>query len=119
MAERIRTLSLEIYKKGAELAYKKGIIIADTKFEFGLLDNDLILIDEILTPDSSRFWPQPAYNPGGAQVSYDKQYLRDYLLSINWNKKPPAPSLPQNIIDNTRNKYFEAFQQLTEATHVL
>lgn len=119
LAEKIRTLSLEIYKKGADLAYNKGIIIADTKFEFGLLDDDLILIDEILTPDSSRFWPRPSYKPGGAQKSYDKQYLRDYLLSINWNKKPPAPSLPQNVINNTRNKYLEAFQQLTTATYAL
>ena len=117
LAEKVRTLSIEIYNKGADLAYKKGIIIADTKFEFGLLDDDLILIDEILTPDSSRFWPQPAYKPGGSQKSFDKQYLRDYLLSINWNKKPPAPSLPQNVITNTRNKYLEAFQQLTSATH--
>jgi phosphoribosylaminoimidazole-succinocarboxamide synthase len=119
LAEKVRTLSLEIYNKGADLAYKKGIIIADTKFEFGLLDDDLILIDEVLTPDSSRFWPQPSYKPGGTQKSFDKQYLRDYLLSINWNKKPPAPSLPQNVINNTRNKYLEAFQQLTAATHAL
>lgn len=119
LAEKVRTLSLEIYKKGADLAYNKGIIIADTKFEFGLLDDDLILIDEILTPDSSRFWPLPSYKPGGAQKSFDKQYLRDYLLSINWNKKPPAPSLPQNVINNTRNKYLEAFQQLTATTHAL
>ncbi len=119
LAEKVRTLSLEIYNKGADLAYNKGIIIADTKFEFGLLDNDLILIDEILTPDSSRFWPRSSYKPGGAQKSFDKQYLRDYLLSINWNKKPPAPSLPQNVINNTRNKYLEAFQQLTAATHAL
>ena len=119
LAEKVRTLSLEIYKKGADLAYNKGIIIADTKFEFGLLDNDLILIDEILTPDSSRFWPRSSYKPGGAQKSFDKQYLRDYLLSINWNKKPPAPSLPQNVINNTRNKYLEAFQQLTTATYAL
>jgi len=119
LAEKVRTLSLEIYKKGADLAYDKGIIIADTKFEFGLLDDDLILIDEILTPDSSRFWPRPSYKPGGAQKSFDKQYLRDYLLSINWNKKPPAPSLPQNVINNTRNKYLEASQQLTAATHAL
>ncbi len=119
LAEKVRTLSLEIYNKGADLAYNKGIIIADTKFEFGILDNDLILIDEILTPDSSRFWPRSSYKPGGAQKSFDKQYLRDYLLSINWNKKPPAPSLPQNVINNTRNKYLEAFQQLTAATHAL
>ena len=119
LAEQVRTFSLEIYNKGADLAYKKGIIIADTKFEFGLLGDNLILIDEILTPDSSRFWPQPSYKPGGAQKSFDKQYLRDYLLSINWDKKPPAPNLPQNVITNTRNKYLEAFQQLTEATHAL
>jgi phosphoribosylaminoimidazole-succinocarboxamide synthase len=119
LAEKIRELSLEIYNKGADLAYKKDIIIADTKFEFGTLDDELILIDEVLTPDSSRFWPQPSYKPGGPQKSFDKQYLRDYLLSINWNKKPPAPSLPQNVIDNTRKKYLEAFQQLTTATHAL
>ena len=119
LAEKVRKLSIEIYKKGAELAYKKGIIIADTKFEFGLLNGDLILIDEILTPDSSRFWPQPSYKPGGAQNSFDKQYLRDYLLSINWNKKPPAPSLPQNVITNTRDKYLEAFHKLTATTHAL
>jgi len=119
LAEKVRTLSLEIYNKGADLAYNKGIIIADTKFEFGLLDDDLILIDEVLTPDSSRFWPRSSYKPGGAQKSFDKQYLRDYLLSINWNKKPPAPSLPQNVINNTRNKYLEAFQKLTAATHAL
>ncbi len=119
LAEKVRTLSLEIYNKGADLAYNKGIIIADTKFEFGLLDDDLILIDEILTPDSSRFWPRSSYKPGGTQKSFDKQYLRDYLLSINWNKTPPAPSLPQNVINNTRNKYLEAFQKLTAATHAL
>ena len=119
LAEKVRTLSLEIYNKGADLAFNRGIIIADTKFEFGLLDDELILIDEILTPDSSRFWPRSSYKPGGAQKSFDKQYLRDYLLSINWNKKPPAPSLPQNVINNTRNKYLEAFQKLTAATHAL
>jgi phosphoribosylaminoimidazole-succinocarboxamide synthase len=119
LAEKVRKLSLEIYNKGADLAYKKGIIIADTKFEFGILNDDLILIDEILTPDSSRFWPQSSYKPGGAQKSFDKQYLRDYLLSINWNKKPPAPFLPQHVITNTRNKYIEAFQKLTAATYAL
>ena len=119
LAEKVRKISLEIYNKGADLAYKKGIIIADTKFEFGLLDDDLILIDEVLTPDSSRFWPQPSYQPGGAQKSFDKQYLRDYLLSIKWNKKPPAPSLPQYVITNTRDKYQEAYQQLTNATYAL
>jgi phosphoribosylaminoimidazole-succinocarboxamide synthase len=119
LAEKVKTISLEIYNKGADLAYKKGIIIADTKFEFGLLDDDLILIDEVLTPDSSRFWPQPSYQPGGAQKSFDKQYLRDYLISINWNKKPPAPSLPQYVITNTRDKYQEAYHQLTNTTYAL
>jgi phosphoribosylaminoimidazole-succinocarboxamide synthase len=119
LAEKVRTISLEIYSKGADLAYKKGIIIADTKFEFGLLNDDLILIDEVLTPDSSRFWPQPSYQPGGAQKSFDKQYLRDYLLSINWNKKPPAPFLPQYVITNTRDKYLEAYHKLTNATYAL
>ncbi|HSQ85169.1 MAG TPA: phosphoribosylaminoimidazolesuccinocarboxamide synthase [Desulfobacterales bacterium] len=119
LAEKVRKISLEIYNKGADLAYKKGIIIADTKFEFGLLNDDLILIDEVLTPDSSRFWPQPSYHPGGAQKSFDKQYLRDYLISINWNKKPPAPSLPQYVITNTRDKYQEAYHQLTNATYAL
>jgi phosphoribosylaminoimidazole-succinocarboxamide synthase len=119
LAEKVRKISLEIYNKGADLAYKKGIIIADTKFEFGFLDDDLILIDEVLTPDSSRFWPLPSYQPGGAQKSFDKQYLRDYLLSINWNKKPPAPFLPQYVIKNTRDKYKEAYYQLTNATYAL
>lgn len=113
LAEKVRALSLAIYKKGADLAYKKGIIIADTKFEFGLLKDDLILIDEVLTPDSSRFWPQATYKPGGSQKSFDKQYLRDYLISINWDKKPPAPPLPQDVIKNTHKKYLEAYHKLT------
>jgi len=113
LAEKVRALSLAIYKKGADLAYKKGIIIADTKFEFGLLKGDLILIDEVLTPDSSRFWPQATYKPGGSQKSFDKQYLRDYLISINWDKKPPAPPLPQDVIKNTQKKYLEAYHKLT------
>jgi phosphoribosylaminoimidazole-succinocarboxamide synthase len=113
MAERVKALSISIYKKGAELADEKGIIIADTKFEFGIADNELILIDEVLTPDSSRFWPKSEYKPGGSQKSFDKQYLRDYLLSINWNQKPPAPSLPENVITGTRDKYLEALQRLT------
>jgi phosphoribosylaminoimidazole-succinocarboxamide synthase len=113
LAERIRDLSLQIYVKGSELAAKKGIIIADTKFEFGLTGNDVIIIDEVLTPDSSRFWPKDSYKPGGSQSSFDKQYLRDYLTSIKWNKKPPAPSLPKDVIDNTRGKYMEALKRLT------
>ena len=117
LADNVRTLSLAIYKKGAELANERGIIIADTKFEFGLFENNLILIDEVLTPDSSRFWPGESYKPGGVQKSFDKQYVRDYLISINWNKKPPGPQLPKYIITNTRNKYLEALNQLTAASH--
>ncbi len=112
MAEHVKDLSIAIYKKGAEIADEKGIIIADTKFEFGMADNELILIDEILTPDSSRFWPKSDYKPGGSQKSFDKQFLRDYLVSINWNQKPPAPSLPENVIAGTREKYLEALKRL-------
>jgi len=119
LADKVRKLSLAIYEKGADLAYEKGIIIADTKFEFGLLENDLILIDEVLTPDSSRFWPRESYKPNGAQESFDKQYVRDYLISINWNKKPPGPSLSETIVINTRRKYLEALNQLTDASHGL
>ncbi len=111
--ESVKSLSLEIYRKGAEYAGEKGIIIADTKFEFGLVGNDLILIDEVLTPDSSRFWPKASYRPGGPQKSFDKQYVRDYLMSIDYDKKPPGPSLPVDVITHTRNKYLEAFNQLT------
>ncbi len=113
IAEKVKTLSYEIYKKGAEIAEEKGIIIADTKFEFGLIEGEIILIDEVLTPDSSRFWPKETYRPGGSQESFDKQYLRDYLLSINWDQKPPAPPLPEEVIKNTRNKYIEALNRLT------
>ncbi len=113
MAEKARDLSLRIYNRGAELAREKGIVIADTKFEFGLKDGDLILIDEVLTPDSSRFWPQDRYRPGGGQESFDKQYLRDYLVSVKWDKTPPAPSLPEAVIENTRKKYLEALERLT------
>ncbi|MFH1977129.1 MAG: phosphoribosylaminoimidazolesuccinocarboxamide synthase [Pseudomonadota bacterium] len=115
LAERVKELSIEIYIRGTKLAAQKGIIIADTKFEFGLVDNDVIIIDEVLTPDSSRFWPKDSYKPGGPQLSFDKQYLRDYLTSIKWNKKPPAPSLPKDVIDNTRSKYMEALKRLTGA----
>lgn len=112
-ASKVRDLSLAIYKKGAEMANEKHIIIADTKFEFGLLGDKLILIDEVLTPDSSRFWPKESYQPGGAQQSYDKQYVRDHLISINYNRQPPGPNLPDDIIRNTRKKYLEALTQLT------
>jgi phosphoribosylaminoimidazole-succinocarboxamide synthase len=115
LAERIKGLSLQIYMHGAKLAAEKGIIIADTKFEFGLLGDNVIIIDEVLTPDSSRFWPKDSYKPGGPQLSFDKQYLRDYLISIKWNRKPPAPSLPKDVIENTRGKYMEALKRLTGA----
>jgi phosphoribosylaminoimidazole-succinocarboxamide synthase len=112
-AKKIKELSISIYNKGAETAADKGIIIADTKFEFGFYNNELILIDEVLTPDSSRFWPKESYQPGGAQKSFDKQYLRDYLLSINWDKTPPGPELPDEVIVNTQKKYIEALTLLT------
>jgi phosphoribosylaminoimidazole-succinocarboxamide synthase len=118
-AEKLRHLSVEIYKKGTELADQKGIIIADTKFEFGLIGDDIILIDEILTPDSSRFWPKDSYRPGGSQKSYDKQYLRDYLNSLDWNKKAPGPPLPEDVVAKTRKKYIEALTQLTGSNHGL
>ena len=117
IAEKARDLSLAIYQKGVSIAEEKGIIIADTKFEFGLLDGEMILIDEILTPDSSRFWPKSSYRPGGPQQSYDKQYVRDYLKSLHWDKRPPAPKLPPEVIQNTRGKYLEALEQLTGATY--
>lgn len=117
LAEKLKELSLQIYKKSIEWADKAGIIIADTKFEFGLLDNNVILIDELLTPDSSRFWQKSSYQPGGPQLSFDKQYLRDYLLSIRWEQKPPAPSLPSEIIEATRKKYIEAYERLTGSTY--
>ncbi len=112
-AEKVRELSLEIYKFGSDLAAQKGIIIADTKFEFGFEGDHLILIDEVLTPDSSRFWPMDAYRPGGPQQSFDKQFLRDYLNSLDWPKEPPPPKLPPEIIEKTRDKYIEALQRLT------
>ena len=119
LASKVSDLSLAIYKKGSEMAAEKEIIIADTKFEFGLLGDKLILIDEVLTPDSSRFWPKDTYQPGGSQQSFDKQYVRDHLLSVKWNKQPPAPSLPEDIIRNTRKKYLEALTQLTGDNHGL
>ena len=119
LAERVRELTLAVYRAGAALAETKGIIIADTKFEFGLVGDQLILIDELLTPDSSRFWPKASYRPGGAQQSYDKQYLRDYLLSTRWNKTPPPPPLPDEVIRGTRQKYLEALKQLSGSGHGL
>jgi phosphoribosylaminoimidazole-succinocarboxamide synthase len=114
----LRDLSIAVYRRGAEHAERLGIIVADTKFEFGLVDGpggspSLMLIDEVLTPDSSRFWPADQYAPGGAQPSYDKQYVRDYLEQIGWNKQPPAPALPDDVVAKTREKYVEAFRRLT------
>jgi phosphoribosylaminoimidazole-succinocarboxamide synthase len=114
LAERVRDVSLALYRFAADYARERGIIIADTKFEFGTLDGgELILIDEILTPDSSRFWPAETYEPGRAQASFDKQYVRDYLEAIRWNKEPPAPPLPAEVVERTREKYWEAVRRLT------
>jgi phosphoribosylaminoimidazole-succinocarboxamide synthase len=113
ISERLRDLSLRIYQKAADYAETRGIIIADTKFEFGRTARGLVLGDEVLTPDSSRFWPKDKYRPGGAQESFDKQYVRDYLESIKWNKQPPAPGLPPEVAAKTSEKYIEAYTQLT------
>lgn len=112
-AEQVKALSLAIYKQGVALAAEKGIIIADTKFEFGFANNELLLIDEVLTPDSSRFWPRDTYHPGGSQPSFDKQYLRDYLTTLDWDKTPPGPVLPDEIVSQTYMKYNEALLRLT------
>ncbi|MGC2422265.1 MAG: phosphoribosylaminoimidazolesuccinocarboxamide synthase [Candidatus Acidiferrales bacterium] len=113
LAERLRATSLALYRRAAEHAAARGIIIADTKFEFGLLGSDLIWIDEALTPDSSRFWPRAQYSPGSAQPSFDKQYVRDYLEQVGWNKQPPAPPLPPDVVEATRDKYRESYQRIT------
>ncbi len=113
VAERVRDISISLYKEASQYALSRGIIIADTKFEFGFIDNELCLIDEVLTPDSSRFWPLDEYRPGGAQPSFDKQFVRDYLESINWDKRPPAPKLPDEIIEKTRKRYLEAYKRIT------
>ena len=112
-AMRVRDLSLAIYRFGTEWAEQRGIIIADTKFEFGVYDGEIMLIDEVMTPDSSRFWPQADYRPGISPPSFDKQYVRDYLTSIGWNKEPPAPELPAEVVDKTSEKYREALRRLT------
>jgi phosphoribosylaminoimidazole-succinocarboxamide synthase len=112
----IKNAALSIYKKASEYALTKGIIIADTKMEFGFYDGKIILIDELLTPDSSRFWPFDDYQKGRAQNSYDKQYVRDFLLSINFNKRPPAPALPEDVILNTSKIYKEAIYKLSGST---
>ena len=112
LAEKVRAVSLEIYRRAAAYAEPRGVILADTKFEFGLLNNGLIWIDEALTPDSSRFWPAARYNPGGPQPSFDKQFVRDYLERIRWPKTPPGPELPAEVVAATRAKYREAFRIL-------
>jgi phosphoribosylaminoimidazole-succinocarboxamide synthase len=113
LAEKVRAVSLEIYRRAAAYAEPRGVILADTKFEFGLLHNDLLWIDEALTPDSSRFWPASQYNPGGPQPSFDKQFVRDYLERIRWPKTPPGPELPPEVVASTRAKYREAYRLLT------
>ena len=112
-AGEIAAISTSLYKRAADYALQKGVIIADTKFEMGVKDDKLILIDEVLTPDSSRFWPLDRYTPGQGQPSYDKQYLRDYLSSLTWDKTPPPPPLPAEIVDKTRSRYLEALQRIT------
>jgi phosphoribosylaminoimidazole-succinocarboxamide synthase len=113
LADEVAGRSLAIYKRAREMAAEKGIIIADTKFEFGLAGGELVLIDEVLTPDSSRFWPADQYEPGRSQKSFDKQYVRDYLESVGFDKKPPAPELPPEVIEGTRQRYLEALTRLT------
>jgi len=112
----LKTLTLTLYSRASEFAASRGIIIADTKFEFGLKDGEVILVDEALTPDSSRFWPRESYEPGRGQQSFDKQYLRDYLETVTWDKQPPGPDLPETVISRTSEKYLEAYRLLTGRT---
>ena len=114
-AERLRELSLQVYSQAADYAAQRGIILADTKFEFGWFDDRLILIDEVLTPDSSRFWPQDSWKPGGGQPSFDKQFVRDWLEKSGWDKNSPPPELPADVVQKTAEKYIEAFERLTES----
>jgi phosphoribosylaminoimidazole-succinocarboxamide synthase len=116
LATRLRDLTLTIYGRGVDYARTRGIIIADTKFEFGIDNGELVLIDEVLTPDSSRFWPADKYQPGTSQPSFDKQYVRDWLESIGWNKQPPVPSLPADVAARTREKYIEAYERISGKT---
>ena len=119
LVSRLRSLTLAIYERGVAHAETCGIIIADTKFEFGLVGDELVLIDEVLTPDSSRFWPKADYRPGGSPPSFDKQFVRDYLERIGWNKQPPVPTLPDDVIERTREKYVEAYRRITGAELVV
>ncbi len=113
LAKKLEAVSLQLYKEAAEYAETRGIIICDTKFEFGLRDGQIVWIDEALTPDSSRFWPRTAYSPGKPQPSFDKQFVRDYLETLDWDKRPPAPALPDEVVAATREKYLEAYQLIT------
>jgi phosphoribosylaminoimidazole-succinocarboxamide synthase len=112
-AEKLRDLSLEIYSRASSHAASRGLILADTKFEFGMVDGEIVLADEVLTPDSSRYWPADQYAPGGAQPSFDKQFVRDYLEEVHWNKQAPAPALPESVVLKTRGKYLEALRLVT------
>jgi phosphoribosylaminoimidazole-succinocarboxamide synthase len=116
LASRLRDLTVSIYKKAAAYALERGLILADTKLEFGFVGEELVLADEVLTPDSSRYWPADQYKPGGPQVSFDKQFVRDYLETLGWNKQPPAPELPPDIVKRTSEKYIEAYERLTGNT---
>ncbi len=117
LAARARDISVTLYSKARDYARRRGIIVADTKFEFGLVDGELTLVDEVLTPDSSRLWPEDSYTPGAAQPSFDKQYVRDYLLSTGWDREPPAPELPDNVVQRTREKYLQALAALVAGGH--
>jgi phosphoribosylaminoimidazole-succinocarboxamide synthase len=113
LAERLRELTVGIYERAAEIALERGIIVADTKFEFGFADGELILVDEVLTPDSSRFWPADRYAKGGPQPSFDKQYVRDWLDASGWNREPPPPELPAEVVEQTSSRYREAYERIT------
>ncbi|MCX5669140.1 MAG: phosphoribosylaminoimidazolesuccinocarboxamide synthase [Candidatus Omnitrophica bacterium] len=119
LATRLKKISIAIYKQACDYALGKGIIIADTKFEFGIYQDQLIIIDEVLTPDSSRFWPRSDYQPGKAALSFDKQFVRDYLETLDWDKTPPAPTLPEEVIKITAEKYLEAYRELTSKTSLI
>ncbi len=116
LAGQLRDLTMEIYRRAAAYALERGIILADTKFEFGMIDGHVVLADEALTPDSSRYWPADSYRPGGPQLSFDKQYVRDYLETLSWDKRPPAPSLPGDVVAKTSEKYREAYARITGST---
>ncbi len=116
LAGQLRDLTLGLYERAAAYAQERGILLADTKFEFGFVDGKLVLADEALTPDSSRYWPADSYKPGGAQFSFDKQYVRDYLETLDWDKRPPAPALPAEVVRKTSEKYQEAYARLTGRT---